>query len=134
MVLAVAGALVLSGCSKQAGKPVEDVGGGQNVTRFQLTSVKGTRNGDRLDVAALYGDGAAQIAVQLHFRVTPPTTLELGSWKGLGKEGAVHERSSTFLGGQSGPPSIGGSFDLLGADGQALFRVRIPVQALDRVY
>jgi hypothetical protein len=46
--------------------------------------------------------------------------------------GSVQERSSTFLGGQSGPPSIGGSFDLVGPAGQPLYRIRIPVQPLDK--
>ena len=62
--------------------------------------------------------------------MTPPTQLESGTWNGLGGEGAVHERASTFLGGQSGPPSIGGSFDLLAPDGRPLYRVAIPVQPL----
>ncbi|MGJ5817156.1 hypothetical protein [Paludibaculum fermentans] len=131
-MLAMAGAVMLAGCGSRAAVPVEDLGGGQDVARFALTSLKGTRNGDRLDVAALFGDGKSQLAVELHFRVTPPTTLDAGQWKGLGGEGGVRERSSTFLGGQSGPPSIGGSFDLVGAAGQPLYRIRIPVQALDK--
>ena len=35
-----------------------------------------------------------------------------------------------ILGGQDGPPSIGGTYDLLGQDGTALYRVNIPVTAL----
>lgn len=129
-ILAVTGVLLLTGCAKPPAKPVEDLGGGQNVSQFTLTSLKGTRNGDRLDVQALYGNGVGRIAVKLHFEVTPPTHLESGTWEGLGRKGAVHERTSTFLGGQSGPPSLGGSFDLLAPDGRPLYRVVIPVQPL----
>jgi len=131
-ILVLFGALMLTGCGSRPAAPVQDLGGGQDVTRFALTSLKGTRNGDRLDVAAVFGDGASRIEVELHFRVTPPTTLESGRWQGFGAEGSVRERSSTFLGGQSGPPSIGGSFDLHGPAGPPLYRIRIPVQPLDR--
>jgi hypothetical protein len=62
--------------------------------------------------------------------VTPPAKLETGSWSGLGGQGTVRQRSVTFLGGQSGPPSIGGRFDLLGPDGQPMYRIDIPTQPL----
>lgn len=130
-ILVLSGALMLPGCKSRPAEPVQDLGGGHDVARFELRSLKGTRNGDRLDVAARFGDGLSHFDVELHFRVTPPTTLGSGRWYGLGAEGSVRERSSTFLGGQSGPPSIGGSFDLVGSAGQPLYRIRIPVQTLD---
>ena len=42
--------------------------------------------------------------------------------------------SATFLGGQSGRPSIGGIFELISPEGERLFQVRIPVRevAADR--
>jgi len=129
-ILALVGIMVLHSCSRQTAKPVEDLGGGQEVSRFTLTSLKGTRNADRLDVKAIYSDGSGHITVDLHFRVTPPTRLESGTWNGLAAEGNVRERASTFLGGQSGPPSIGGRFDLLAPGGQPLYRVTIPLQPL----
>ena len=46
------------------------------------------------------------------------------------EEKAAAARSVTFLGGQSGPPSIGGIFDLVGPSGAALYRVNIPVTEL----
>jgi len=125
------GLLLLASCNRPAARPVEDLGGGQDVTRFALTSLKGTRNGDLLEVRAVYGDGARVINVYLRFRVTPPTQLASGAWSGLLLKGGVHERASTFLGGQSGPPSIGGSFDLLGPDGKPRYRVTIPLQPLN---
>lgn len=118
-------------CSRPPAKPVENLGGGQDVGSFVLAELKGTRNGDRLDVRAVYSGNSQQIVVELRFKVTSPARLEAGNWKGLGAEGGVHERSSTFLGGQSGPPSIGGRFDLLGTDGQPRYRVAIPLQPLN---
>lgn len=123
--------LVLAGCQGRDARPVQDLGGGQDVSRFTLTSVRGTRDGDRLDVRAMFGDGGgASIRVDLHFIVGVPTHLESGTWVGLGSAGGVRERSATFLGGQSGAPSIGGRFDLLGPDSGARYRVTIPLQEL----
>ena len=128
--IAATAALWLASCARPPAQPVEALAGGQSVAQFTLTSLQGTRNGDRLDVRAVYGDGTGRIAVTLHFAVTPPTHLVSGTWEGLGGQGAVHERSSTFLGGQSGPPSLGGGFDLLASEGRPLYRVAIPVQPL----
>jgi hypothetical protein len=130
-ILVATSILLLGGCAKPPAIPVTHLGGGHDVSQFKLTSLKGTRSGDRLDVQAVYSDGSGRIDVRLHFQVTPPTHLESGAWTGLGDEGAVHERTSTFLGGQSGPPSIGGTFDLLAPDGRPLYRVAIPVQPLN---
>jgi hypothetical protein len=130
-ILFLASLVILSACDRQTAKPVEALGGdGPDVSEFALSSLRGTRNGERLDVTTVYGDGSAQITVDLHFRVTPAIRLESGTWSGLGKQGTVRERSSRFLGGQSGPPSIGGQFDLLARDGRPLYRITIPLQPL----
>lgn len=123
--------LGLAGCRTRDARPVEDLGGGVDVSRFALTSIKGTRDGDRLDVQAIFGGAAGQqIRVDLRFTVGIPTTLKSGTWTGVGSGGGVKERSVTFLGGQSGPPSLGGRFDLVAPDGSARYRVTIPVQEL----
>jgi hypothetical protein len=95
-----------------------------------LTSIRGTRDGDRLDVRVVYGDDTGELTTSLHFTVSPPTHLASGTWSGLGGEGTVRERSVTFLGGQSGPPSLGGQFDLTSPDGSPQFRIAIPLQPL----
>lgn len=120
----------LAGCAGRDMKPVEDLTGGRDLSRFALTSIKGLRDGDRLDVRAVFADGTAQLRVDLHFAIGSPTRLASGTWSGLGGEGRVQERSLTFLGGQSGPPSIGGRFDLIGPGNSPLYRVTIPVQEL----
>ena len=89
-----------------------------------------TRDGERLEVHALYGDGSRSLIVRLHFNVTPPAQLATGTWAGPDVKGEVRQRSITFLGGQSGAPSIGGRFDLIGPDDRPLYRVTIPLQEL----
>jgi len=44
--------------------------------------------------------------------------------------GTVTEQSVMFLGGQDGPPSIGGRFDLLDPTGVAKYRITIPTTEL----
>ncbi len=125
----VIGVIIAAGCARQA-PVVEDVGGGRDVSRLKLERMRGTRDGDRLAVRAEIGDYAGKIRMNLQFEVGVPTRLVSGTWSGWGGEGSVRERSVTFLGGQSGPPSLGGRFDLLSAKGSVLYRVTIPVQEL----
>ena len=129
---ALASLLILTGCASNPGKPVEDLGGTQDVSAFVLRSLAGTRDGERLEVRAVYGDSSQTLTVHLQFNVTPPARLTSGKWSGLTGEGEVRQRAVTFLGGQSGPPSIGGRFDLIGQGNRPLYRVTIPLQELKR--
>jgi hypothetical protein len=101
---------------------------------FKLGSLRGTRDGDRLVAQAMFTDSSSMLTIDMHFAVGTPTTLESGMWRWARNNrlmtGTVTGRSVTFLGGQDGPPSIGGSFDLLGPDGAAKFRVSIPLTEL----
>lgn len=122
--------VMLAGCASRPVAPVENLGGGQDVAGMTLRSLGGNRDGERLTVQATYGDGGRSLRVELRFVVTPPARLEAGTWSGLGGEGSVQQRAVTFLGGQSGPPSIGGRFDLAGADNRPVYRIHIPTQPL----
>lgn len=128
--LATVAYLTLAGCARPPADPVEAIGSSTSVSAFTLQSVQGTRDGERLEVRALYGDAAQRLGVHLHFDVTPPARLVSGTWEGIGSQGQVQERSVTFLGGQSGPPSIGGRFDLVGPGNRPLYRITIPLQEL----
>lgn len=130
-IAAVTAFLVLTiACGGRPAQPVEDVGGGHNAGQMVLRELRGTRDGERLEVRATFGDAGQTLRVSLQFNVSPPAKLTTGTWNGLGAEGTVRERAVTFLGGQNGPPSIGGRFELMGTDGRALYRVAIPVQPL----
>lgn len=126
--------LFLTACGGSKRPAIEDLGGHENLSLFTLNSVRGARDGDRLATQAMFSDSSSILTMEMHFLIGSPTVLQSGEWKWARNNrlssGAVAARSVTFLGGQSGPPSIGGSFDLLGPGGAARYRVNIPVTEL----
>jgi hypothetical protein len=128
------GVVLLTGCGESKRKAVQDLAGHEDLSSFTLHSVTGTRDGDRLLAQAIFSDSSSILMVEMHFAIGSPTTLESGAWRwsrgGQLLSGSVAARSVTFLGGQDGPPSIGGTFELLGPDGAARYRVNIPVTQL----
>jgi len=122
----------LAGCAKPR-PPLEDLSGGQDLSSFTIEQIRGTRSGDRLDAEVTLGDGSSRLTVKMRFVIGAPTKLQSGQWQWSGQSlqsGTVAERSVMFLGGQDGPPSIGGRFDLLDPTGTAKYRVTIPTTAL----
>ncbi|MDQ6758743.1 MAG: hypothetical protein M3Z32_02615 [Acidobacteriota bacterium] len=126
--------IFLQACNKPKLPVLEDLNTHQELSLFQVGSVQGTRDGDRLDAQAVITDSSSIITMEMHFGVGSPTVLQSGIWKWNRKNapagGGISGRAVTFLGGQDGPPSIGGTFDLMDQDGTARYRVRIPVTEL----
>jgi hypothetical protein len=130
--------LVLAhGCGRRERRPLEDLSGHEDLSRFTLQSVRGIRDGDHLAAQVLISDSSSILTLDLHFAIGSPTTLQSGDWRwsrpGRLLNGTASARSVSFLGGQDGPPSIGGTFDLAGADA-ALYRVTLPLTALPRSF
>ena len=126
--------VLLASCAKSVKPPVEDLRGRENLSAFALHEVRGTRDGDRLDAVAKFGDGSSTLSVAMRFAIGSPTKLESGQWQwtrdGHASSGTVAERSVMFLGGQDGTPSLGGRFDLLDLAGVAEYRITIPTAEL----
>jgi hypothetical protein len=126
---------VLVGCGRADRKPLQDLSGHEDLSGFKIQSMRGLRDGDRLAAQVLISDSSSILTLDLHFAIGSPTTLASGTWRwsrsGRLLDGAVSARSVTFLGGQDGPPSIGGTFDLTAADG-SMYRVNLPLTALPR--
>ena len=124
----------MAACARPPQPPVEDLSGRDNFSSYTLGHVRGTRVGDRLDAQATFGDSSSTLTVDMRFVIGAPTKLESGRWQwtrdGRLMNGTVAERSVMFLGGQDGPPSIGGRFDLLDPTGAALYRITIPTTEL----
>jgi hypothetical protein len=129
--------LLLSGCARSERNPLQDLSGHEDLSRFTIQSVRGVRDGDRLAAQVLISDSSSIMTLDLHFAVGSPTTLQSGGWRwsrpGRLLNGTVSARSVTFLGGQDGPPSIGGTFDLASSDG-SMYRVAVPLTVLPRSF
>lgn len=130
----VSALLLLGACGGAKHPALEDLSGREILSFFKLSPVSGTRDGDRLDARAMFTDSSSIRTVDLRFVIGSPATLERGTWhwarNNVQSNGTVVARSVSFLGGQDGPPSIGGRFDLLGPDGAARYRITIPVTEL----
>jgi hypothetical protein len=130
--------LALVACSGPKRPAIVDLSGRENLSFFTPGSLRGTRDGDRLDAQAMFTDSSSILTMDLHFLIGSPTTLKTGAWRWARNNGvmsgAITARSVEFLGGQSGAPSIGGAFDLLGPDGTARYRVTIPIAELKARY
>jgi hypothetical protein len=126
--------LVVAGCGKAKHPVMEDLNTHQELPLFKVGFVQGTRDGDRLDALAVITDSSSIVTMEMQFGVGSPTVLQRGVWKwnrsAMPNMGGIAGRSVTFLGGQDGPPSMGGTFELLDQDGTARYRVRIPVTEL----
>jgi hypothetical protein len=129
--------VLIAGCAHSERRPLEDLSGHEDVSRFTIQSVQGIRDGDRLTAQVLISDSSSILTMGLHFAIGSPTTLQSGDWRwsrpGRLLNGTVSARSVTFLGGQDGPPSIGGTFDLIGADAST-YRVTLPLTVLPRSF
>jgi hypothetical protein len=128
--------VALAGCGGGKRPAVQDLSGRENLSLFTLQAMRGTRDGDRLQTLATFSDSSSILTVEMRFAIGSPTRIESGTWRWSRNNqlqtGTVAARSVTFLGGQDGPPSIGGSYDLVGGDGAALYRIAIPVSELKR--
>jgi len=126
--------LLLAGCARPEKQALQDLSGRENLARFTIQSVRGVRDGDRLAAQVLISDSSSILTLDLHFAIGSPTTLQSGMWQwsrpgGL-LRGTVSARSVTFLGGQDGPPSIGGTFDLPPGN----VRLNLPLTVLPRSF
>ncbi len=121
-------------CARSDRPILQDMSGGEDLSIFKLQTVGGVRDGDRLSTQVMISDSSSILMLDLRFAIGSPTTLESGTWRwsrpGRMLNGAVSARSVTFLGGQDGPPSIGGSFDLAGSS----YRVNLPLTVLPRSF
>lgn len=128
--------LILTACSSSKRPPVEDLSKREDLSLFKMQTLQGTRDGDRLTAHAMFSDSSSVLTLEMHFAVGSPTRLESGTWQwtrdGRLSTGDVSARSVTFLGGQDGPPSIGGAFDLLDSNHTPVYRVNIPTTELKR--
>lgn len=127
--------LFLTACKAPKQPSVQDLTHREDLSQVRMTTLRGTRDGATLDTEAMFSSRSMLLTVRMRFSIGTPTTLLSGTWlrtsSPVGVErGNISARSVSFLGGQGGSPSIGGSFDLLDAAGARKYRVVIPLLEL----
>jgi len=135
--LLVCGVLfLLPYCRNLEEATIENLQQETTLTDYQMTSLAGRRDGDRLPVRLVFETPSSNLRMDLLFRIGVPTRLESGQyhWERQDEvlEGPVRASSVTFLGGQSDNPNLGGVFQLLSASGDPIYQVRLPTSEVKR--
>src|ERR1700744_3126552 len=73
--------VVLAGCARSERRPLQDLSGHEDLSRFTIQSVHGVRDGDRLAAQVLISDSSSILTLDLHFAIGSPTTLQSGTWR-----------------------------------------------------
>jgi hypothetical protein len=128
--------LLLSSCRNIEEATIENLQEKSTLTDYQMISLEGRRDGDRLPVRLVFEAPSSNLRLDLLFRIGVPTRLESGQyqWERQDEvlEGPVRASSVTFLGGQSDNPNLGGVFQLLSVSGEPIYQVRLPTSEVKR--
>ncbi len=115
---------LLSSCRNVEEARIENLHEKSTLTDYQMISLAGRRDGDRLPVRLVFEGPSANLRLDLLFRIGVPTRLESGQYQWERQDevlgGPVRASSVTFLGGQSDNPNLGGVFQLLSASGEPI--------------
>ena len=121
-----------SACGGPQSPKLERIADRTELPVHELRSLTGYRDSDVLRTKMILAADSSMLTMDLRFRIGVPTRLEGGSylWQQADTvlRGPVEQVSASFLGGQSGRPSIGGTFELVSPEGERLYKVRIPVR------
>ena len=129
----VAAMCVLLGCANPNKLRIRRTRDGQDLNSYQVKSLTGIRDGEKLKSQLVLADNNGTLVMQMSFQVGVPTKLESGiyQWNRTdvkdALKGTIKADAVTFQGGQDSPPSLGGTFELLGGDVDvSLYQVRVP--------
>jgi hypothetical protein len=133
-VWALLAALLLACACRESGKAsIKRNRDQQELSSYHLASATGARDGDRLLSEVTFTSGPSKLTMQMKFLIGVPTRLESGTYQwsqdSQVTRGNVTATSVVFLGGQNGPPSIGGTFHLTSEDVN-LYEIKLPTTAL----
>ncbi len=127
---------LLPSCRNIEEARIENLQEKSTLTDYQMISLAGRRDGDRLPVRLVFEAPSSTLRLDLLFRIGVPTRLESGQYRWERQdevlEGRVRASSVTFLGGQSDNPNLGGVFQLLSASGDPIYQVTLPTSEVKR--
>jgi hypothetical protein len=130
--LLVAATLTLWACQNTNKLTIRRNRDGQELSAYRLRSLEGIRDGEKLGAELVVADAEGTLRMQMRFLIGVPLKLESGRYTWQKKDqpqttGAIKADAVTFLGGQNGPPSLGGRFQLMSSDGDvSLYQVKVP--------
>ena len=135
-LLVCSAVFLLSYCRNIEEATIENLQEESTLTDYQMISLEGRRDGDRLPVRLVFEAPSSNLRLDLLFRIGVPTRLESGQYQWERQDevlgGPVRASSVTFLGGQSDNPNLGGVFQLLSASGDPIYQVRLPTSEVKR--
>ncbi len=135
-LLVCSAVFLVSNCRNIGEATIENLQEKSILTEYQMISLAGRRDGDRLPVRLVFEAPSSNLRLDLLFRIGVPTRLESGQYQWNRQdevlEGLVRASSVTFLGGQSDNPNLGGVFQLFSANGVPTYKVTLPTSEVKR--
>ena len=137
LALSFALLLTLSGCQNGNKLALRRNRDGQQLKEYHLKSFTGIRDGDKLGCELVVADHQDTLTMLMRFQIGVPPRLESGTYVWFRRnapliEGTVKAESVIFQGNQNGPPSLGGTFQLVSKDvGLDLYQVKLPATLMD---
>lgn len=135
---ALAALWMLSGCESTGKLRIRRTRDGQDLAGYRVKSLTGIRDGEKLKSQLVLADNNGTLTMHMSFQVGVPTKLESGVYQWTRADvkdtltGTIAADAVTFQGGQDSPPSLGGTFELLGGDvGVSLYQVRVPATRME---
>jgi hypothetical protein len=131
---AIALVLTLSGCQNNR-LVIRRNRDGQQLRDYRVRSLTGIRDADKLGCELVVADNQDTLTMQMKFQIGVPPRLETGTYVWQRKDapvikGTVKADAVTFQGNQNGPPSLGGTFELVSNDVD-LYQVKVPATLMD---
>ena len=127
--------LALTGCQNANKFAIRRNRDGQQLKDYHLRSLTGIRDGDKIGCEMVVAGSQDTLTMQMKFQIGVPPRLETGTYVWQRKnapeiKGTVKADAITFQGNQNGPPSLGGTFQLV-SDDVDLYQVRVPATLMD---
>jgi len=127
--------LALAGCQDTGKLSIRRNRDGQQLKDYRIRSLTGIRDADKLGCELVVADNQDTLTMQMRFQIAVPPRLETGTYVWQRKDapqikGSVRAATVTFQGNQNGPPSLGGTFQLV-SDDVDLYQVKVPATLMD---
>ena len=125
------------GCQNTGKLTIRRTRDNQQLKDYRVRALTGLRDGDKLGCELVVADNQDTLTMLMKFQIGVPPRLEAGTYVWHRKDapeisGNVKAEAITFQGNQNGPPSIGGTFQLVSKEENIpLYEVKVPATLMD---